>query len=351
LYRSLIESLPHGLVLFQDNHLIFANPASAALTGYSLEALSAMTWQQFLDLVHPDDRNKVTERLQTIGEREASSSYIDVRFIGSDGTLLWVEVTPTAIVHEYRPATQLLLQGVTGHHSSDLDPPDELKELKNQFISMVSHLFRTPLSVISTTSYLLENYVDKISPEKRADYFGKIRSQIGRIDGLIEQILTIHQTQAKALHFTPSRFDLEHFCRELADDMQTTASASHRLIFQATPDLGDVVMDDHLLWNILANLLSNAIKFSPNGGEVIFHLELDGDEAIFQISDTGIGIPADDQKHLYEPFYRGQNVGNIKGAGLGLKIVKDYVDLHGGTIACTSEPGNGTTFTVRLPLG
>ena len=231
-----------------------------------------------------------------------------------------------------------------------LEKERDLKELKNRFISLVAHLFRTPLSVINTTSYLLENYHDKLDAEKRKDYFLKIRSQIDRVDDLIENILLVSEKEENGLPFNPTRINLEVFCRDLVAEVQRTVQPLHTLIFSCSGDLSSIAADEKGLRHIVSALLSNAIQYSPDGGKVIFNLTRQGNEAIFEVHDSGIGILPYDQPHLYEPFYRGKNTTGIKGGGLGLNIAKDFVDLHGGTIDFVSEPGNGTTFTVRLPI-
>jgi PAS domain S-box-containing protein len=361
-YRALVETSVQGLVILQDNHVVFANAAQAELTGYSIEALLAMTPQQNLELAHPDDREFVVRRLQDRSSGKTLSTRAEIRMIRKDGAVRWVEMYSASIEFDGKPATQIVSLDITERKQMEaalveaeglrlaLTKERDLKELKSRFISMVSHQFRTPLSVINTTSYLLENYYEKLDAEKREDYFGKIRSQIDRLDELIENILTISEKEEKGLPFTPTAVNLEVFCRDVVAEMQLTSQALHKLIFNPNGDLSSAVVDEKALRHILTNLLSNAIKYSPNGGDVVFDLARQGDEAVFEIHDWGIGILPDDQQHLFEPFHRGTNVTGIKGNGLGLKIAKDFVDLHGGTISCVSEAGKGTTFMVRLPI-
>lgn len=361
-YRTLVETSMQGLVILQDRRIVFTNQALVDLTGYSMEQLLALTQEQTLGLVHPDDRAAIARRLQDREDGKTIPSRAEVRMMRKDGAVRWIEMYSTSIEYRGKFAVQVVALDVTERKQMEaamietetlrlaLRQERELKELKSRFISMVSHQFRTPLSVISTTGYLLENYHDRLPPEKREDYFGKIRSQIDRLDELIENVLTISEKEEKGLPFAPSMIDLEAFCREMTAEIQLTSAALHQLVFTATGDFSAVMVDVKLLRHILSNLLSNAIKYSPNGGEVDFDLKQQDDDAVFQISDAGIGISTDDQKHLFEPFHRGQNVGGIKGSGLGLKIVKDFVDVHGGAITCVSEVGKGTTFTVRLPI-
>jgi signal transduction histidine kinase len=127
------------------------------------------------------------------------------------------------------------------------------------------------------------------------------------------------------------------------------AKTGHKITFASEAESQDAIMDEQLLRQILLNLLSNAIKFSPPGSTVRLDLSCRDEQAIFRVSDEGIGIPAEDQEHLFETFYRANNVGNNPGTGLGLAIVKRSVDVCGGTITVSSQAGHGSTFTVRLP--
>jgi signal transduction histidine kinase len=152
------------------------------------------------------------------------------------------------------------------------------------------------------------------------------------------------------LEFKPARVDLRVLCPQIVDEagLQHPGGAS-RVVCDVAPDLAPGLYDEKLLRHIFVNLLSNAIKYSPGGGEVRFEVRRDEDDTLFRVRDRGIGIPPEEQGHLFESFHRASNVGSIQGTGLGLAIVKNAVDMHGGTIAVESLPGEGTTFTVRLP--
>ena len=145
--------------------------------------------------------------------------------------------------------------------------------------------------------------------------------------------------------------DLKFFSQNLVNELQPTTAANQNLIFTAQGDLENIPIDAELLQHVLTNLLSNAIKYSPAGEDIIFNLTRLDDQVLFQIKDHGIGIPEEDQKQLFEPYHRAQNVGIISGTGLGLKITKDCVDLHGGRIEVKSIEGEGSRFSVYLPVG
>ena len=166
--------------------------------------------------------------------------------------------------------------------------------------------------------------------------------------------LAISKMEARKQKFNPSPLNLEKFCCEMVDDLQMTLDSQHILAFtcavQDSTSLASAYLDKKLLRYIIGNLLSNAIKYSPEGSTIQFSLSSDQNQAILRIQDQGIGIPQKDQKNLFESFHRCSNVGSIPGTGLGMAIVRNAVDLHGGNITVESEVGVGTTFTVSLPL-
>jgi signal transduction histidine kinase len=167
---------------------------------------------------------------------------------------------------------------------------------------------------------------------------------------LLEDVLVIGKAETGKLKFNPEPLDIEEFCRDLVEEIQLSTRGEYAIAFLCQGQFSEACMDKNLLRHILTNLLSNAIKYSPQGCTVNFELTAHNGEAIFQIQDQGIGISLEDQQRLFESFYRGKNVGKIPGTGLGLTIVKNAVDLHGGQITVSSEVGVGTTFRVRIPL-
>ncbi|MEH2437583.1 MAG: ATP-binding protein [Nostoc sp.] len=238
-----------------------------------------------------------------------------------------------------------------------LDKEKELGELKSRFVTMTSHEFRTPLTIILSSAELLEHYSFKWSEEKKLNHLQRIQKTVKHMTGLLNDVLLISKAEAGKLECHPAPLDVVQFCRNLIEEMQI-ATESHTITFVNQmhwinvhqDDCNKACLDDKLLRHILSNLLSNAIKYSPQGGSVEFELIWQQGEVIFRIQDQGIGIPVADQAQLFNSFHRACNVGTLSGTGLGLAIVKRSVDLHGGKIAVNSEVGVGTTFTVSLPL-
>ncbi len=225
----------------------------------------------------------------------------------------------------------------------------ELSELKLRFFSMVSHEFRTPLSIILGSAQLLAQSEQQWTKEKKLKNLHRIQSSARSMNQLLTDILTLTRAEAGKLEFHPVLIDLEAFCINLIEDLQFSTQPQHSIKFISQSNCTHAKLDENLLYSILSNLLSNAIKYSPQKGIILLILSCTPEMIIFQVQDSGIGIPLESQQHLFEPFYRGNNVGKIVGTGLGLAVVKKCLELHQGEISVESEVGVGTTFTVRIP--
>jgi signal transduction histidine kinase len=225
----------------------------------------------------------------------------------------------------------------------------ELNELKLRLFSMISHEFRTPLSVILASSQLLEEILQDFVDENKLKNLYRIQSSAKLMKQLLTDILTITRAEAGKLEYKPSPLDVEAFCLNLVEDLQFFSLAEHTLNFITNGHCTRVILDEKLMYSILSNLLCNAIKYSPQGGNIYLILNGEPEATVFQVKDEGIGISLEEQPEIYEPFYRGQNVDNIVGTGLGLAVVKKCLDLHQGEITVKSQVGVGTTFTVRIP--
>lgn len=227
----------------------------------------------------------------------------------------------------------------------------EVSDLKSNFVSMVSHEFRTPLAVILSSTELLRNHLDRLPAETRQTQMDNIVQNTRLMSGMIEEVLLLGKVEGGRLVCTPAPFDLAGFAAMLVDEGLSATKHRCPIHLHVDPNAsGDAHGDTALLRHIFSNLLSNAVKYSPEQSAVEFHIHRKGDNAIFTVRDHGIGIPEKDREHLFEAFHRASNVGQRTGTGLGLVIVKRCIDLHGGSIAVDSIEHGGTTVTVTLPL-
>lgn len=233
--------------------------------------------------------------------------------------------------------------------SEALSKEKELNEIKSRFVSMASHEFRTPLSTVLSSAALLSRYTKTEEQENRDKHIKRIRDAVKHLNTLLEDFLSLGKLEEGKVRPDPAEFVVKEFLEEVVEEMRPLAKTGQQIewTFNGTDCF---VSDKRLLKNILINLIGNAIKFSPE--EAIVGLEVStpaGGEMRLAVMDKGIGISSEDQQHLFSSFFRGGNVTNIEGTGLGLHIVRRYVELLGGAIHLESELGKGTTVTVTLP--
>lgn len=234
-----------------------------------------------------------------------------------------------------------------------LNKERELSQLKSHFLAMTSHQFRTPLTTIFGSTELLQFYGERLSLEKKQNHFNRIRDNVKHLTQMLDDILLIGQDEAEELKFNPTPINVIEFCRDLVANFQNNSHNQPTLVFSCQGcDSEDEskwpLLDKKIIHQILDNLISNALKYSPSDSQVDFELECQEKQLIFRIKDQGRGIPLEEQKHLFEPFYRASNTDAVSGTGLGLTIVTKAVELHGGEITFQSIPGTGTTFDVVI---
>lgn len=231
-----------------------------------------------------------------------------------------------------------------------LEQQTELTKLKADFVSLVSHEFRTPLGVIMSAVDVLRRYFDRLTQAKRERHLEMIFNSTRNLAVLIEEVLLLGRAEEGRIQFSPAPLDLEKLCRVLTDELVSATAGECHIEFSVSNSLEHSMTDEALLRHIIPNLLSNAVKYSEPGQPVEFTVMRDGSDAVLTVRDHGIGIPIDDQSRLFNSFTRASNVGTRPGTGLGLVVVQRCVLLHGGTIQLESKPGAGTTVTVRLPV-
>lgn len=226
----------------------------------------------------------------------------------------------------------------------------ELGELKSRFVSMASHEFRTPLSTILSSASLMSQYTLTEQQDKREKHFTKIKSAVSTLTGILNDFLSLARLEEGRVEVNAEEFEFNQFCSDVIDEMQSILKPEQAIIANHFDERVSVVLDKKLLKLILINLISNASKYSEDGTDIICNTELIKNRFTISIKDHGIGIPDEDKPHMFDRFFRASNAMNIKGTGLGLNIVKRYIEIMGGTISFESELGKGSIFTVVFNL-
>jgi PAS domain S-box-containing protein len=283
------------------------------------------------------ERNMMEQQLEL--ERVSS----EIRKLNSD---LEAKVEERTMI--LREALQRLEQS-QAELSEALDKERQLNEIKSRFVSMASHEFRTPLSTVLSSAALLSKYTKEDEQEKRTRHIEKIKNSVNHLNDILEDFLSLGKLDEGRVGTQISQFDLSELINDTIEEIKALLKHDQKVSMKYH---GEKIIssDKKLLKNIFINLITNAIKFSDEGNVIEIHAVTTAHLATIEVKDRGIGISKDDQQHLFSSFFRGANVVNIAGTGLGLHIVKRYVDLLKGSVDLQSELGKGTTVTVNIPV-
>lgn len=357
LRNEAIASVSSGVTIADARHpdlpLIYVNRGFERITGFSAKEAVGRSCR----FLQAHDRDQ--EQLDVLREalRKGDPCNVRLRNYRKDGRLFWNELHISPVRTAEGELTHFIgIQiDVTDRVRAAeemrraLDKEKQLNEIKTRFIRMVSHEFRTPMTGIRASASFLRDYGDSIPPEKRERHHRNIENALERMNDMLDDVLFVSRSDAGKLPFNPEPVDIEAFCENLAEELNTIHGPSSVKFSAALPPRATFLLDTALLNHILHNLLSNAIKYSAPGHPARFHAALEQNRLLLHIEDTGIGIPPEDQAALFEPFHRAANVGTVKGTGLGLYIAKRSVELHSGSIRFTSGLGEGSRFEVELP--
>lgn len=228
--------------------------------------------------------------------------------------------------------------------SVSLEKEKELGQMKSRFVSMASHEFRTPLSSIQLSANLIDKYVVKSDVNSVVKHTTKIKNSVQLLTSILNDFLSLERLEADRVSAKIEMINVVELGEEIAEEMQLICKKNQHIVYQHTGSTGNFELDPNLIKSGVINLISNAIKYSGEDTFIEFNTEITEDTCILTVKDNGIGIPKEDHKNLFEPFFRANNTGNIPGTGLGLNIVKRYVKLMGGQVSFSSELHKGTTI-------
>jgi len=257
--------------------------------------------------------------------------------------------TNKAFQHEIkeRKLAEEKLQNSQEELTRSLSKEKELNEMKSRFVSMASHEFRTPLTSILSSAAIIGRYDQTEQQDKREKHVKRIKASVANLTGILNDFLSLSKLEEGKVEINLSELNLDLLCREIIEDTKQLLKSDQKIVHTVHGHDPHVIVDERILRNVIFNLISNAIKYSEKDISCDIYFEKEYFELV--VKDQGIGIPLEDQKHLFTRFFRAGNVTNIQGTGLGLNIVKRYVDILGGSIRYESEHEVGTTFFVTVP--
>ncbi|MEI6536429.1 MAG: HAMP domain-containing sensor histidine kinase, partial [Verrucomicrobiaceae bacterium] len=359
-------------VRWDDSHMLIIQPM-LGMGNYPKSQVYLVGWLNLVALCRDADERLVREKIITVApwHQEAPLPSDAKLYDQSEGDVFWTLVVSRGpnFQAEYGHVaphfvliggcvSAVLLSVLVGLATranqlhSALSSEREIGRMRSQFVSSVSHEFRTPLSVILSGADLLEAHADQLTPERRGEVFAQIKSSTQRMNEMVGQVLLLGHIESGAMKVKRQMEDVALLCRSIADEVNLATQQRCNLVVDVTslaPDAATFALDANLLRSALGNLLGNAVKYSAPGATVTLAVQVSAGVARFVVSDQGIGIPAADQARLLEPFHRGRNVGEITGTGLGLAIVERCVKLHGGILSIDSTEDQGTNVVVTIP--
>lgn len=342
-----------------DMRVIYASPSFKKVLGYDPQQLIGM---DCVSLMHSDDYLRCMQRRESAVDAHQTADTQDFRYHHADGHYVWLETKTTFLYNDRQLGGAIIVgRDVTERHmmqtllleqeilKSELDKEQELSQLKSRMMTRISHEFRTPLSVIMTTADLMGKFYERLSVERRQEMRDGLAVQIQRISQMLDDIsLAVNGGFVpKKLVLTP--VDVGDLCTTTITQICNTATDTVEVIADV-PDGISIPADRHVLQQALYNILDNAVKYSPANTPVMLSVTETDHYLRITVRDHGIGIPPEDLERVFEPFYRGTNLNEVQGLGLGLTIAHAAVTAHRGTLNVTSYPDNGTTVQIDLVL-
>ncbi|MDB5021640.1 MAG: sensor histidine kinase [Pedobacter sp.] len=387
LLKSIIETAIDGIITIDRKGLIETlNPAALTLFGYQIEEVVGRNINVLMPEPDKSAHDEYLGRYEQTGKKTIIGKGREVRGLRKDGSTFPFRLAVSEVQYEDRKMftgfihdlskekeaeeqlrqyaaqleeiveerTQSLRNTVAALNDAkddvlvSLEKEKELNQMKGRFVSMASHEFRTPLSSIQLSASLIQRYAEPYENEHIHKHVNKIKNAVGNLTTILNDFLSLEKLEAGKVEPTFTSFDLVQLAEEVTEEMQMIAKQNQNIIYQHTGSESVILLDPNLLKNCMINLISNAIKYSGEHTFIEFNTEIDEQHCKVTVKDNGIGIPEAEQIHLFEPFFRANNTGNIPGTGLGLNIVRRYATLMKGTLNFQSTIGKETTFTLSF---
>ena len=387
LLNAIIDNAIDGILTIDTKGIIESiNPAALKLFGYTQEEVLGRNISVLMPEPDKSSHDGYLHRYQHTGEKRIIGIGREVRGLRKDGSTFPFRLAVsevqylnriiyTGFIHdlskekeaeerlrEYAAELEELVEERTRslkktvvalkeakeEVSLSLVKEKELNQMKSRFVSMASHEFRTPLSSVQLSASLIEKYAQPFQNPNITKHVGKIKNAVGNLTTILNDFLSLERLEAGNVEPTFSSFDVVKFSEEVTEEMQMIAKQDQNIIYQHTGVQSVVELDQNLLRNCMINLISNAIKYSGENTFIEFNTEITDSQYLITVKDNGIGIPETEQVHLFEPFFRANNTGNIPGTGLGLNIVLRYATLMNGKVHFESTINRGTTFILSF---
>ncbi|WP_114937777.1 PAS domain-containing sensor histidine kinase [Mucilaginibacter endophyticus] len=389
LIKAVIQHVIDGIIIIdQSGQIIFANPAAHELFGYQPGGLCGLNVDCLMPAHLRISHKRSISRYNETGQANMINKGREITALKEDQTSFPARLSVSevqfrgqtvyaGVIHdltleknieeqqrEYTSELEAIVDKRTSfltnivqtleqakeEVSASLLKEKEVNKMKTRFVSIASHEFRTPLSSIQLSASLIEKYYDRLNKEKIFRHLLKIKGAVADLTNILNDFLSIERIESGKVKIDFKSFNLCPLVDDIVSEMTLLAKSSQCIVFDHSSHAIYVKLDANLIRHCLVNLISNAIKYSGENSLITIHAQSDKDQCIIKVKDNGIGIPEDDCTQIFQPFFRAANTADVEGSGLGLNIVKRYVELMQGTIGFESEMGRGTIFEMRFPV-
>ncbi|MGB0521720.1 MAG: PAS domain-containing sensor histidine kinase [Flammeovirgaceae bacterium] len=365
-FKTLFQYATIGIIVInEEGRIVVVNPNAEKLFGYTNAELVGSTVERLIPKeYHRKHRHHTQNYFRNPKPREMGSGQ-ELFALRKDGSKFPVEISLSVYSLESSKMAVAFVKDITTQkvNTEKLEKEVEIRtqqlekllldeqslsDLKSKFISIASHEFRTPLSTILSSAGLIEKYIERGDIASQLKHTNRIKNAVKNLNTILSDFLSLEKLEEGMVENSPVATDLDEFIQETIYHLEGLKKKEQRVEYQFQDDNAYVLIDQNLMKACITNLLSNAIKYSDEGATIYITLSI-ADSIIIVVKDQGIGIPLEDQKRLFSRFFRASNVGNIKGTGLGLNIIKKYVEIMGGEISFESQELKGTSFTITIP--
>jgi two-component system, LuxR family, sensor kinase FixL len=388
LLKAIIENAIDGIIVINSHGVILlANPSVSTMFGYGAADLPGQNVGILIPQPGCDFHDGYINKFEATGQRkiigigreiialkkngEKFSAWLAVSEVADNGERVYTgiirDLTAEKIAGEKLKNHSLKLEKEVSERTRSLEitvraleqakdeagrsllREREINQMKTRFVSMASHEFRTPLSSIQLSASLIEHYYNRIDESKIILHLGKIKSGVANLTAILNDFLSVERIESGRVIPSIERFDIRSLCDDLVDGIKIQAKPGQQIMYKHEGPI-EIALDSAMIQHCVINLLSNSVKYSGGNGLIKLATMVNKNRFTVRIADNGIGIPGDEQQHLFEAFFRAGNTREFGGTGLGLNIVKRYTELMNGTISFKSTENKGTLFVLRFPL-
>lgn len=364
-YNLLIENSLECILVHRDGKLIFANESAAKMLGF--EDTMELNDKEIESFIPTDEKDNIKEKIAEVYDKKMTMLPFEGRIIKCNGDIVVVQSISTYLIYEGKPTILSIFHDITSEKQVEklqkdveknmelLNESREFNKLITEFFSNISHELKTPLNVIFAAVQLLDLYnsTGEEHVSKQGKYLKMMKQNCYRLTRLINNLLDMTKLDSGFLKIHMQNFNIVSMVEEITLSVATyVESKGISLVFDTDVEEKVVAFDPDKIERIILNLLSNAVKFTNSGGEIYVNLTDLKDNIVISIKDTGVGIPEDKLNMIFERFAQVDKTfrRDCEGSGIGLSLVKYFVEMHGGSINVNSKLGAGSEFNIKIPV-